>query len=181
MENSEQTSTNGASFKKIFAKQENDSKVDSKIQDSPMPKLPRIVIFQAIQRTYAMAGITPVLLTQAYPLNAKIMMGFLLLNIAAIFNLIFTLCYAQTFAEYTQSIYVFSLMNLLIFALLIIILKVDKLFEFFNECADIVNSSESSIRIWRKTIDQFVPVIRFEVCSNNFSFSRNQSTRRENQ
>lgn len=101
-----------------------------------------MLVFQPILETFAFAGVTPALVTQAYPLNAKIVMGFLLLNAGGISNLIFALCYAHTFAEYTQTIYVYSLVNLIVFALLIVIFKVEDLFIYVKNCADIINTSE---------------------------------------
>lgn len=117
-------------------------KAEQQIPEQVKPKLPKIMVFQTIQKNFAVAGITPDLVNQAYPLNVKILMGFLLLNAGACFNLIFTLHYAVTFAEYTQSIYVFSLVDLIIFALLIVIMKVDELFKFVDTCYNIVNTSE---------------------------------------
>lgn len=132
--------------KQNCVKQEN-AKQENTEQEKPKPKLPRMQVFQTIQKNFAIAGITPDLVNQAYPLNVKILMGFLSLNSGAYFNLAFTLYYADTFAEYTQSIYVFSLVDLIIFALLIVVLQVDKLFKFVNTCCDIVNSSQYWIHI----------------------------------
>lgn len=141
MENSKQKSTKKASSKEVIMKRENVTNENSR-RKNPKPKQPKMLVFQAIQKTFAVAGITRKLVTQAYPLNVKIVMGFLLLNTGATINLIYTVWYADTFAEYTQSIYVFSLVELLVFALLIVIFKVDELFKFVDTCNGIVNTSE---------------------------------------
>lgn len=108
----------------------------------PKSQLPKMHSFQLTQKNFAMAGIHRSLVTQAYPINLKISLGFVILNAGAIFTLIFTFFDAKTFAEYTQTIYLFSLVALIIFALLIVVFKVDKLFEFIDTCIGIVNTSE---------------------------------------
>lgn len=145
MENSQQKSSRRAKTKQENVTKENSNQEDLKKENpnpKPKPKSPKILVYRTIQKTFAVAGVTPKLVTQAYPLNVKVVMGFILLNLMAIFNLIFTLCYAKTFAEYTQSIYVFSLVDLIIFALLIVIFKVEDLFKYVDTCCDIVNTSE---------------------------------------
>lgn len=107
----------------------------------PENSQPKLKVFQTTQKNFAMMGISRKLATQAYPLNVRILMGFLILYSLAIFNLIYTIYYAKTFAEYTQSVYVFSLGALIILALFIVILKVNKLFELIDNCNSIVNMS----------------------------------------
>lgn len=104
-------------------------------------KSPNHKVFQLTQKYFATAGIVPNLAIQPYPLNGKISIGFLLLGSSLICNFKYTFYEARTFVEYTQSIYMCSIAALIIFALVIIILKVEKLFEFINGCEKLINTS----------------------------------------
>lgn len=101
-------------------------------------------ILQTVQSNLATAGISPgdLLSIQSHPLDAKILFNFLVLNLALIWSLAFTLYEAKTFAEYIQSTYMASLAALCIFFLLIIILNAKKIFITINRLEDIANTSE---------------------------------------
>lgn len=98
--------------------------------------------FEVIQKNLATVGITPSLVHKTYPFNGSIIYGFLLLGSCACFTCVFIISDAETFVKYTQSVYAGSLATLIIFALLIIIIKVEKLFEFFNNCESTLNISK---------------------------------------
>lgn len=100
----------------------------------------KLKVFQVTLQNFAIAGITPNLLHQSYPLNGKISTGFLILGLSMICYFEYTFYEAKTFIEYTQTIYLGSLAALIIFALVIIVGKVKKLFEFMDECEHLVNS-----------------------------------------
>lgn len=106
---------------------------------------PKLQAFEIIQKYFAFAGITPSLAKQPYPLNASILFGILMLGAAIYFTSVFIIYEAETFAQYTQSVYAVSLVALIALALLIIILKVESLFEYFNKNDILVNTSEYSI------------------------------------
>lgn len=98
--------------------------------------------FKIVREDFAMIGIDPTLVTQSYPLNKKIFMGFLLFGSATIFTSVYFVNYAETFFEYTQSVYLTCVGILFITELLITILKVDTLFEYMNRCDSIMNMSK---------------------------------------
>lgn len=114
------------------------------------PKLPKIKAFQLIQKDFAMAGISPALLTQQYPFNGRILFGFLSLSFAFYCQLIFIFDDADTFAQYTQSVYVCSIAALISLALSILILKRDALYTFINAMEDIINVGKSTLDNWNR-------------------------------
>lgn len=105
-------------------------------------KKPKLEAFKTIRKNFFMAGISPKLATQSYPLNGKIVMTFLLLGLAFTFICVFIFNYAETFSEYTQSTYFATAVFLYIFALSVVILKVEKLFKLIDCCDDVLNMSE---------------------------------------
>lgn len=105
-------------------------------------RLPHIKIFQTTQKYFTAAGITPHLTTQAYPLNGKIALGFLLLCSECFCLLVYIFEEAEQFSEYTQSIYMCSLVALIDFILIDIIFKVEQFFYTIFEGEDIVNTSK---------------------------------------
>lgn len=104
-------------------------------------QLPKAKILEHIKKNLAIAGIVPNLVTQSYPLNGKILLGFLTLGISIICNLMFTFCEAKTFIEYTQSICIGAFMYIVNFGLFNLILNVEKLFKLFEGCENIINTS----------------------------------------
>lgn len=99
-------------------------------------------LFKTTQKNFAMIGITPELVTQSYPINWKICMGFLILGSAFISAFAYVFNYADTFFEYTQSIFIGFVVAFAISILLIPILKVEKLFEMINRFDSISNMSK---------------------------------------
>lgn len=99
-------------------------------------------LFQLIQNNFAAVGISWNLVAQPYPVNGKISLGFFILIISVICNLMYIVREAKTFAEYTQSIHMCSVATLILFALVIVLLNVKKLFNLINGCQKIVNTSE---------------------------------------
>lgn len=92
----------------------------------------KIKIFHLIRKNFATAGISPELVSQTFPINWKIFMGFssLMVGIYAVCVYIFN--DAKTFVEYTQSIYICSMAILIFAALTITLLNVKKLFNFIE-------------------------------------------------
>lgn len=114
-------------------------------QHQTQSKLSKLKIFQLCQKHFATIGISPNLVMQAYPINVKIFMAFVMNHVTIISNLVYVVREAKTFAEFTQSIYFISMALLIIFALMIIILKVDKLFELIENFDRMVNTSKYQI------------------------------------
>lgn len=108
-------------------------------------ELPKLRVLQSIQKNFAMLGIVPALVTQTFPLNEKVFLDFSILSSAIICNFTYTFSEANTFVEYTQSIFMSTLAALINFALLILILNIEKLFGIFNGFEDIANTSQCDI------------------------------------
>lgn len=113
-----------------------------KQEKSKRQPLPKLKAFESIQFHLATVGITPCLANQSYPINGSISYGFLLLGSCIYFSFKFLIYDAETYIEYTQSVFAGSLATLILLALIIIILKVQKLFEFIHSCENSFNTRE---------------------------------------
>lgn len=102
-------------------------------------KLPKIKTFQAIQKSLAMVGISPELATQTYSLNGRLLLDFALFGSGVTFQSVYISNDAKTFSEYTQSIYVASAGLLIVFILIVLILKVNELFDLTKRYDSILN------------------------------------------
>lgn len=90
-------------------------------------------MFEFTQRNFAIAGIVPNLAAKPYSLNGKVKLGFLTLGLAIICNFTYTFCEANTFIEYTQSIFMSTLTVIVDFALFTLVVNVKKLFKFIDD------------------------------------------------
>lgn len=99
-------------------------------------------VFEIILKNFDTIGISANLANQSYPFNGTILSGFFILGVAIYFSFVYIIYDAETFAEYTQSIYMGSLLTFIAIALLILVLNVKKLFEFVNHGDDLVNTSK---------------------------------------
>lgn len=106
------------------------------------PKFPKMQILQLTRKKFATAGITKSLTTQAHPFNGGILIGFLTVNAALISSVLYLIYGAESFAEYTQSVYCASFAGLVIGNFTIIIFKANTLFEYIENCESLVNTSE---------------------------------------
>lgn len=120
----------------------NSSSNPNQNQGNSKSQPPKLKTFVTIRKYLAAIGITLSLVEQPYPLNRFILLGFLTLAVVICSIFSFIVYDAVTFAEYTQSVYVASLTILILFVLLIFILKIEKLFELFNSCDNLVNTSK---------------------------------------
>lgn len=98
------------------------------------PKL-KMKPFKTIQENFAIIGISPKLLTQVYPVNWRIFTTLLRLGLGVSFVSMYVIIYANTFIEYTQSVFLGSAGALVFVILLCIIIKAKRLFEFID-CND---------------------------------------------
>lgn len=114
-------------------------------QQQQQSKLPRVKAFRLVRKKFATAGICPELVTQSYPINGRILFGFLTLGFTFSCQLVFISNDAQTFAEYTQSIYLCSLSTLITLAVTILILKTATMYEFMNGVDETLNTGKSGI------------------------------------
>lgn len=105
-------------------------------------KSSKIKVFQEIKKNFGTFGLSPSLVSQACPLNEKILLNFLIHIFAAFTTFEFVLHGAQNFVEYTQSIYMFSLSMLIIETMANMVFKVEELFDLMSGAESIVNTSE---------------------------------------
>lgn len=127
---------------KVKMEQPNEPAMKDSKPEKPNTQLPKPKGFVIIEKYFAIAGITPSLADQTCPLNGRILLGFLLLGSGMYFTSVFLIDEAETFAEYTQSVYTNALSTLIILALLILIFKVKQLFKFINDCDKLAKISE---------------------------------------
>lgn len=106
------------------------------------PELPKIKIFKTVRKYFAIMGITPVLVDQSYPFNLGIIFGYLLFGSAITSLFIFIIFEAETFWEFSQSIFTCSAMILGICCLLILVFRVRILFKFIASFENVINTSE---------------------------------------
>lgn len=112
-------------------------------QENPQPDgFPEMKAFKTVQKYIATMGITPKLVTQTIPLNGQILMRLSALAVGVSFIGMYVVNEAKTFVEYTQSSFLAAAGSLVIFLLVILILKVEKLFEFINRCNNMLNTSK---------------------------------------
>lgn len=111
---------------------------EKKTKSNPL----KMKIFQTSQKHLATTGISPTLAMQPLPFNGRILMGFVILNAIMICDLVYISYDAKTFAEYTQAVYSFTTAVLIFSCLLVLIFKVQNIFEFFDSCDNLVNTSK---------------------------------------
>ena len=121
-----------------MAEMENSKKKQEKSKSQP----PKLKVFEITQKNFVTVGITPNLVDQTYPFNGMILFGFLLLGSAIYCTFLFIIYDAETYAEYTQAIYISSVATLIIVMLMIVTTKAKKLFKFINACNDFVDTCE---------------------------------------
>lgn len=103
---------------------------------------PKLIILKTVQEKLTLVGISPKLVTQSYPFDWKMLMTFLEIGVGLSFVGMYVSKYAETFIDYTQSVFLGAAGSLVVFILMVLVLKVKKLFEFFNRCNSIINTSK---------------------------------------
>lgn len=116
--------------------------MENSMPENSHKKLPKIEAFKAIQKSFAMVGITPKLATEMIPLNGRISMGFLILGTGTYFLSVYIFNYAETFSEFMQSIYIASAGLLVAVELVILILQMNEMFEYINYCNRMLNTGK---------------------------------------
>lgn len=121
---------------------QNTTEMGSSKEERSEPQPPKLKVFEMIQKSLATAGITPGLVDQSYPFNWTISFEFLMFGTCIYLTCVFIIHDVGTFAEYTQAVYSNSLATLIVFALLILLCKAEKLFEFIDDTDNINSTSE---------------------------------------
>lgn len=122
--------------------------IEDSTQGTAKSQLSKCKTFETIQKNLAIAGISSTLANQSFPLNARILFGFLLLGLNIFDLFIFIIYDAETLVECAQSIYAICLLILIILCLQIIIFNVEKFFDFIDRSNDLANVSEYSSIEW---------------------------------
>lgn len=143
------------------------------------PKCTQMKCLQNTQKYFAALGIGPDLATQPHPINLKLFIGGIILAITYILVVIYVFSEAETFVEYTRSIYICAFFNVIISVLLTIILNVKTLYELIDIMDAIINTGKWKFN-WLKLIsfnNNFA--FRIKIFGDQSNFPRNQSIRRE--
>lgn len=102
----------------------------------------KIKILELARENFAAIGISPILVDQPYSFNRKNLFGFLILTSSFICNLMYIIRGAKTSAEYTQSIYMFSVAALLTLVWLAILWNVTNLINFTYGLENLAKTSK---------------------------------------
>lgn len=111
-------------------------------RNTSQSQLPNGKVFPILLKNFATLGISPNLATQAYRLNGRIFMGFLVLGSLIYCTFVFVMYDANAFVEYVQAVYACSFGTLILLSLAIAILKVEKIFELINDFDSLINISK---------------------------------------
>lgn len=112
-------------------------------EENPPPNLPKIKIFQKIQKNLYKIGIDSNSATQLNPFNAKNLMGLLSLGLGIIGSIMYIIIEAKTFIEFTESIFECTAFIQIILNLMIMIFYLSELFKAINNCECLANTSKS--------------------------------------
>lgn len=115
--------------------------------NSSKSQWPKFRIFLLTQKNFATLGVTPDLSNQQCLFNKRISIGLSLLGLATICIFQFFFYEAKTFSECTQASYLGLYSALILIGLLIVVIKVKKLFEFIKNSENLVNTSKWNSRI----------------------------------
>lgn len=116
---------------------------NSKPQNSQSNLKSKMKILQIVQKNFETVGVHPNLKSHPYPLNGKILMGIFILGMGVVCNFQYTFHEAKTFSESVQSMYIGSMVFLILFILMRFILNVNDLFEFIDDCESMANTGEA--------------------------------------
>lgn len=121
---------------------EQQTATELKSSKQEQPKAPPLKpkVYEIIQKNFALAGITRNLANR--PFNGVILFGFIVIGSGISSTSAYIIYDAETFADYTQSIYVVSVAIFITSVLLILVLNVKELFDLFDSSGDLVNTSE---------------------------------------
>lgn len=113
--------------------------------ENPQTKLPQLMILKTIREKLALIGITPKLLAQSFPFDWNMLLTFLQISAGVSFIGMYIFLCAESFNDYTQSVFVGAGGSLVFFILLVFVLKVGKLFELINRLNEIANTCKFKI------------------------------------
>lgn len=99
-------------------------------------------IFYTIQKNFEILGISANQSLQKCPLNERILLGFVLLAMCLFSFLLYVFNEANSFMEYTQSVYLTGAVVLISFTNVIVVIQMKKLFDFIISVKNLHNGNE---------------------------------------
>lgn len=102
----------------------------------------KLRILQTLQQKFAILGICPIETKQACNSRNKLLIGFCIFGISSISHCVFLFGVANTFEEYTNSIYMTTMTISIAAVYLIVVWKMENLFQFIENCEQIIDKSE---------------------------------------
>lgn len=102
----------------------------------------KMELFEIVQRTSKILGISPNQLNQKHLLNGTVVLVVLCYGLSVISCSVFVFYKAQSFEEYTEFIPVFATFIVTILSYINIILVKEKFFAIIDECVDTITKSK---------------------------------------
>lgn len=115
---------------------------DSQPESDQQSDFPIMRSFKTVRKNFAWLGICPELVQQSYPFNLRVIMALTVIAAGVSFVGLYVYNDAETFIDYTQSVFVAAAGSLVLFLQLILVFKVEKLFEFIDRCDAMLNQSK---------------------------------------
>lgn len=134
--------------------------------ETSRPKLPKIKIFQTIQRNFGQIGIGPESSMQLRPFKTKILAVSLLLGIGIFSILMHISTEAKSFLDVAESTYECSVLILEAFVMIGLALRSNKLFETIRVWECLINTRKWSN--WSEVIEGTLSDFKAQHSSNDF-------------
>lgn len=103
-------------------------------------QLPRIKVMQTVLKNFTKIGICPELVTQRYPINGRILWMVVVGIVTHILNGFYFLFDAETFLDYTQSIYACAVGILLSNVFVTLLANIETLYRALHDYELLVNT-----------------------------------------
>lgn len=103
------------------------------------------MLFELIQKNFAIIGITLEQSMQTHPFNGRILFGFLLLSMNIFHQYMFLFKEACGFREHIESIYMASIGTVSFVCFATVVFKMDLLFKLIKKTEEMIIKSESKL------------------------------------
>lgn len=132
-------------------------------EENQQPKLPSIGLFRTLKKNFSILGINLNAETQLNPFNANIRTTVFALGLGIISTLTYIFNEAQTFFQFSQSIYICCACTDAILILLTCIVHSNELCKLFKNCEDFVNTGK------HEHLNCFITTLELNAFSKYFS------------
>ena len=102
----------------------------------------KMKLFQSVQKSFAVLGITPNESIRTDPYNRNIWKSFIVYSLTNVLNFAFFFLEANSFREYTEILFVYSCTMTIFIGFAIAAIQKKKLFNYINNCEKTINESE---------------------------------------